>query len=78
MLVTKIYPDVIAVDGMEGATGAAPTEFMNSVGMPIEHSIVFVHNALKGCGIRHHIKIIASGKNVSSFDMIKKIALAQI
>ena len=72
---TKIYPDFITVDGAEGGTGAAPLEYVNRMGTPLEQALIFVHNALVGCNIRHHIKIIASGKNVTGFDMIRNIAL---
>ena len=75
MLATNIYPDFITVDGAEGGTGAAPVEFTNRLGMPLEFGLSFVHNALVGCGIRDKIRIIASGKIVSGFDMIKTIAL---
>ena len=75
MLKTGIYPDFIVIDGMEGGTGAAPAEFVNSVGMPLNDALVFVHNALVGCGIREQIRVIASGKNATGFDMVRMIAL---
>ncbi len=75
MLETGIAPDFITVDGSEGGTGAAPIEMVNSVGMPLREGLVFVHNALIGCGLRDRIKIIASGKVVSSFHMVRLFAL---
>jgi glutamate synthase domain-containing protein 2 len=75
MLKTGIYPDFIVVDGMEGGTGAAPSEFVNSIGMPLQEALVFVNNALVGCGLRQHIRIIASGRNTSGFDMVRMVAL---
>ena len=39
-----------------------PSEFVNSIGMPLQEALVFVNNALVGCGLRKHIRIIASGK----------------
>ena len=72
---TKIYPDFITIDGMEGGTGAAPAEFANNLGVPLKESIIFVNNCLVGFGIKEHIKIIAAGKSATSFDMIKNIAL---
>jgi len=72
---TGIYPDFIAVDGGEGGTGAAPLEFSNSVGMPYREGLAFVHDALYGFGIRDKIRIIASGKIISAFDMFKAMAL---
>ena len=75
ILKTKIFPDFITVDGAEGGTGAAPMEYMNNVGLPLNDGLIFVHNALTGCGIRNKIRIIASGKVTTGFDMVKKIAL---
>ncbi len=75
MLETRLLPDFITVDGGEGGTGAAPLEFSNSVGMPARDAWVFVHNALVGVGLRDQIKIIASGKIISGFHMIRALAL---
>jgi len=75
MLSTKIYPDFITIDGGEGGTGAAPIELTNSVGTPLREGLVFVHNALIGCGLRHHIKLIASGKTFSAFHIFRLMAL---
>ena len=75
MLETGITPDFITIDGAEGGTGAAPVEFSNRLGMMCLESVYFVHNALVGTGLRHKIKIIASGKTASSFDLLSKIAL---
>ncbi|MBU2893454.1 FMN-binding glutamate synthase family protein [Colwellia sp. D2M02] len=74
MLETEIYPDFITVDGAEGGTGAAPVEFSNRLGMVCIEGIYFVENALVGVGLRDKIKIIASGKTASSFDLLDKIA----
>jgi glutamate synthase domain-containing protein 2 len=75
MLETGIYPDFITVDGGEGGTGAAPKNFSDWVGMPLNDGLVFVHNALMGTRLRDKIKIIASGKIFDSVDLIEKIAL---
>lgn len=75
MLKTKITPDFITVDGAEGGTGAAPLEFTNHVGTPLNDALVFVHNALSGIGLRDQIRIICSGKVATGFDMVSKIAL---
>lgn len=75
MLETGIYPDFITVDGGEGGTGAAPVELTNSVGTPLRDALAFVHNALTGCGIRQHIRIIASGKMLSAFHILRAMAL---
>lgn len=75
MLETGITPDFITVDGSEGGTGAAPIELTNSVGMPLRDAITFVNNALIGVGLRNKIRIIAAGKIISAFHMMRVIAL---
>lgn len=75
MLETQLLPDFITVDGAEGGTGAAPLEYTNYVGEPLEAGLVFVHNALVGIQVRDKIRIICSGKIVTGFDMVEKIAL---
>jgi glutamate synthase domain-containing protein 2 len=75
MVQLKIYPDFITVDGGEGGTGAAPPEFSNSVGMPLLDALAFVDNALRGFGIRNEMKLIASGKILSGFHMVRAMAL---
>ena len=75
MMATGITPDFIVVDGKEGGTGAAPLEFMDHVGMPLRDGLSFVHNALVGIGLRDRVKIGASGKITSAFDMARVLAL---
>lgn len=75
MLKTGIIPDFIVVDGKEGGTGAAPVEFANRVGMPMLEGLTFVHNALRGAGIRDEVKIGAAGKIISAFDIARAFAL---
>ena len=75
MVELDIYPDFITVDGGEGGTGAAPQEFSNYVGAPLLDGLAFVQNMLVGFGIRHHIKIIASGKILTGFHLVRAIAL---
>jgi len=75
MLDTGIVPDFIVVDGTEGGTGAAPLEFANHVGMPMVEGLTFVHNTLRGAGIRDKVKLGAAGKVVSAFDIARALAL---
>jgi glutamate synthase domain-containing protein 2 len=75
MLQTGIYPDFIVVDGNEGGTGAAPLEFMDHLGMPMREGISFVHNALLGIGARDRIRLGASGKIATAFDMARAMAI---
>src|SRR5262245_32764406 len=75
MLETGHYPDFIVVDGKEGGTGAAPLEFLDHLGMPLRDGLTFVHNALVGIGARDRIRIGASGKIISAFDIARAMAL---
>src|SRR5690625_979100 len=75
MVETGILPDFISVDGGEGGTGAAPLEFTNSVGMPYREGLTFVHDMLRGFGLRDEIKILASGKIMTGFSIFRARAL---
>jgi glutamate synthase domain-containing protein 2 len=75
MLATNIVPDFIVVDGAEGGTGAAPVEFTDHVGAPLQEGLLLVHNTLKGAGLRDRIRIGCAGKVVSAFDMARMMAL---
>ncbi len=75
MLDTGITPDFIVVDGKEGGTGAAPLEFTDHVGTPLQEGLQLVHNTLVGINLRQRIKIGASGKIVSAFDIARAMAL---
>ncbi len=75
MLEMDVTPDFITVDGGEGGTGAAPLEFSNSIGMPARDAWIFVNNALVGTGLRSRIKIMATGKILTGFHMVRAMAL---
>jgi glutamate synthase domain-containing protein 2 len=72
---TGITPDFIVVDGGEGGTGAAPLEFTNHVGAPLQEGLHLVHNTLLGLNLRDRIKIGCAGKIVSAFDVMRAMAL---
>ncbi len=75
MLVTGIVPDFIVVDGGEGGTGAAPLEFTDHVGAPLREGLHLVHNTLVGIGLRGKVRVGASGKIVTAFDIARTCAL---
>jgi glutamate synthase domain-containing protein 2 len=75
MAETGIKPDFITVDGGEGGTGAAPLEFTNHVGAPLEDGLSFVVDALRGFGLRDEIRLIASGKVFTSFEILTRMAI---
>ncbi len=70
-----ISPDFITIDGAEGGTGAAPVEFADHKGAPLREGLMLAHNTLVGLGIRDQVKLIASGKLISAFDMCRVFSL---
>jgi glutamate synthase domain-containing protein 2 len=72
---TGITPDFIVVDGAEGGTGAAPLEFSDHVGAPLQEGLLLVHNTLKGVGLREQIKLGCAGKVITAFDIARMMAL---
>ena len=70
-----ILPDFIVVDGGEGGTGAAPLEFTDHVGAPLREALLLVHNTLVGLNLRDKIRIGASGKVITAFDVARTLAL---
>jgi glutamate synthase domain-containing protein 2 len=75
MLATGITPDFIVVDGAEGGTGAAPAEFVDHMGMPMQEGLLLVHNTLVGLNLRDRIRIGASGKVITAFDIARTMAI---
>ncbi|WP_298934422.1 FMN-binding glutamate synthase family protein [uncultured Ramlibacter sp.] len=75
MLATGITPDFIVVDGAEGGTGAAPVEFSDHVGAPLQEGLLLVHNSLLGVGLRERVKIGCAGKVITAFDIARMMAL---
>ncbi len=67
--------DIIVIDGLRGATGAAPKVIRDNVGLPIELALASVDTRLRQEGIRHQASIVVSGGIRSSGDVAKAIAL---
>ena len=72
---SDLLPDFIVVDGAEGGTGAAPLEFTDHVGAPMQEGLRLIHNTLVGLNLRHRIRIGCAGKIVSAFDIARAMAL---
>jgi glutamate synthase domain-containing protein 2 len=75
MMETGITPDFIVVDGAEGGTGAAPLEFADHVGSPLQEGLLLVHNTLIGLGLRDKVRLGASGKLITAFDIARTLAI---
>jgi glutamate synthase domain-containing protein 2 len=75
MIDTGIEPDFITIDGAEGGTGAAHYESADSVGMPLEDAVPFVHNILMGFGLKKNIRLLVCGKITSAFHIVRYLSL---
>jgi glutamate synthase domain-containing protein 2 len=75
MKATGIVPDFITIDGAEGGTGAAPLEFIDYMGMALSDALIFVSTTLREYELRDQIKIMASGKIITGFDIAKAMSL---
>lgn len=73
MIEEDVTPDYIIVDGAEGGTGAAPSEYQDRMGSPLTEGLILVHNALVGAGLRDRIKLGAAGKVTSGFDIVRHV-----
>ena len=75
IIITGIVPDFISIDGAEGGTGAAPLEFTDNLGMPLFEALAFVKTTLNKYYFSNDIKILAAGKIITGFDILKAISL---
>jgi len=75
MIDTDITPDFITIDGGEGGTGAAPLEFANSMGSPLADALPVVDDVLTRYGLRDEVKLIASGRVLTAFQMAQRMAM---
>ncbi len=67
--------DIIAIDGLRGGTGAAPTRIRDNVGIPVELALAAVDQRLRDEGIRDDVSLVVGGSIRSSADVVKSIAL---
>jgi glutamate synthase domain-containing protein 2 len=72
---TGIIADFISVDGAEGGTGAAPLEFTDHLGMPLQDALPFVKTVLKDMGLQNQVRLIAAGRIITAFDLLKMLSL---
>lgn len=62
-------PDYIVVDGGDGGTGAAPLPLIDNTGMTVRESLPLMDDCLREFGLRDRVKLIASGKLITSADV---------
>ncbi|MDB5814368.1 MAG: glutamate synthase family protein [Rhodocyclales bacterium] len=59
-------PDFIVIDGGEGGSGAAPQALADHVALSINEALPRVVDALIAAGMKERVKVVASGKLVTS------------
>lgn len=59
-------PDFVTVDGGDGGTGAASQLLADHVGLPLREALPLLVDALSESGLRNRVRVIASGKLLTS------------
>ncbi len=62
----EFAPDFLAIDGGEGGSGAAPQALADHMSLSIDEALPRVVDALIESGLRQRVRVIASGKIVTS------------
>ena len=59
-------PDFLVIDGGEGGSGAAPQVLADHMALPITEALPSIVDALIEAGLRDRVRVVASGKLVTS------------
>jgi glutamate synthase domain-containing protein 2 len=62
----EFAPDFLVIDGGEGGSGAAPQALADHMSLSIEEALPRVVDALLESGLRSRVRVVASGKLVTS------------
>jgi glutamate synthase domain-containing protein 2 len=74
-IAAKAGADAIAIDGMQGGTGAAPEVGIEHVGIPTIAALVEANKALLDMGLRDEVDLIISAGIRNGADIAKALAL---
>jgi hypothetical protein len=71
----QIIPDFIVIEGSLESLSKVHSDQSFHTGMPLYEAILFVSRTLQIYGLQDKIKLIVDGKIISSFDILKVLAL---
>ena len=74
-IAAKAGADAVAVDGMQGGTGAAPDIGIEHAGIPTIAAVVQAHKALVEMKVRNEVDLIVSAGIKDGADIAKALAL---
>tara|TARA_Y100000768_G_scaffold388086_1_gene382084 strand:- start:7868 stop:9328 length:1461 start_codon:yes stop_codon:yes gene_type:complete len=72
---SQVYPDFIVIEGGEGGSGAADLDSIHHVGWPLKESLDYIVKTLKANNLKDEIKVISTGKIISSVDIAKNLSM---
>jgi hypothetical protein len=71
----QLIPDFIVIEDRFESIGKVHSDQSFHTGMPLYEALLFVSEALQIYGLQNKIKVIVDGKIISSFDILKLLAL---